>query len=43
VLIAASVIFTIPMMVLFFLVHCYFMEGVTHADLKGGLDSLGHR
>ena len=34
-LMAASVIFTIPMMVLFFLFQRYFMEGVTHTGLKG--------
>jgi ABC-type glycerol-3-phosphate transport system permease component len=34
-LMSASVIFTIPMMVLFFLFQRYFMEGVTHTGLKG--------
>jgi multiple sugar transport system permease protein len=34
-LMAASVIFTIPMMILFFLFQRYFMEGVTHTGLKG--------
>lgn len=34
-LMAASVIFTIPMMVLFFLFQRYFMEGVTHTGIKG--------
>jgi multiple sugar transport system permease protein len=34
-LMAASVIFTIPMMVLFFLFQRYFMEGVTHSGIKG--------
>jgi len=34
-LMAASVIFMIPMMVLFFLFQRYFMEGVTHSGIKG--------
>jgi multiple sugar transport system permease protein len=34
-LMAASVIFTIPMMVLFFMFQRYFMEGVTHTGIKG--------
>lgn len=34
-LMAASVIFTIPMMVLFFMFQRYFMEGVTHSGIKG--------
>ncbi|HWK81046.1 MAG TPA: carbohydrate ABC transporter permease [Thermomicrobiales bacterium] len=34
-LMAASVIFTVPMMILFFLFQRYFMEGVTHSGIKG--------
>jgi multiple sugar transport system permease protein len=34
-LMSASVIFTIPMMILFFLFQRYFMEGVAHTGLKG--------
>jgi multiple sugar transport system permease protein len=34
-LMAASVIFTIPMIVLFFVFQRYFMEGVTHSGIKG--------
>jgi len=34
-LLAASVIFTIPMVVMFFLFQRYFMEGVTHTGIKG--------
>jgi len=34
-LMAASVVFTVPMMVLFFLFQRYFMEGVTHSGIKG--------
>jgi len=34
-LMAASVIFTIPMMVLFFLFQRYFMEGATQSGIKG--------
>jgi multiple sugar transport system permease protein len=34
-LMAASVIFTIPMMLLFFMFQRYFMEGVTHTGIKG--------
>ncbi|HWV22625.1 MAG TPA: carbohydrate ABC transporter permease [Thermomicrobiales bacterium] len=34
-LLAASVIFTIPMVILFFLFQRYFMEGVTHSGMKG--------
>jgi multiple sugar transport system permease protein len=34
-LMAASVIFTIPMIALFFLFQRYFMEGVAHSGLKG--------
>lgn len=34
-LMAASVIFTIPMIVLFFMFQKYFMEGVTHTGIKG--------
>jgi len=34
-LMAASVIFTIPMILLFFLFQRYFMEGVAHSGLKG--------
>jgi len=34
-LMAASVIFTIPMIALFFLFQRYFMEGVTHTGIKG--------
>jgi len=34
-LMAASVIFTVPMIVLFFIFQRYFMEGVTHTGIKG--------
>jgi multiple sugar transport system permease protein len=34
-LLTASVIFTIPMIVIFFLFQRYFMEGVTHTGIKG--------
>ena len=34
-LMAASVVFTVPMMALFFLFQRYFMEGVTHSGIKG--------
>jgi multiple sugar transport system permease protein len=34
-LMAASVIFTIPMIALFFLFQRYFMEGVAHSGIKG--------
>jgi hypothetical protein len=34
-LLTASVIFTIPMMVLFFLFQRFFMEGATHSGIKG--------
>jgi multiple sugar transport system permease protein len=34
-LMTASVVFTIPMMVLFFMFQRYFMEGVTHTGIKG--------
>jgi multiple sugar transport system permease protein len=34
-LMAASVIFTIPMILLFFLFQRYFMEGVSHSGIKG--------
>jgi multiple sugar transport system permease protein len=34
-LMAASVIFTIPMVVVFFLFQRYFMEGVAHTGIKG--------
>ena len=32
---AASVIFTVPMIILFFLAQRYFMEGIAHTGLKG--------
>ncbi len=32
---AASVIFTVPMIVLFFMFQRYFMEGITHTGIKG--------
>jgi multiple sugar transport system permease protein len=34
-LMAASVIFTIPMIALFFIFQRYFMEGISHSGLKG--------
>lgn len=34
-LMAASVIFTIPMIIIFFLFQRYFMEGITHSGIKG--------
>ncbi len=34
-LMAASVIFTVPMIVLFFMFQRYFMEGITHTGIKG--------
>jgi len=34
-LLAASVIFTIPMVVVFFIFQRYFMEGITHSGIKG--------
>jgi multiple sugar transport system permease protein len=34
-LLTASVIFTIPMIIIFFLFQRYFMEGVTHTGIKG--------
>lgn len=34
-LMAASVIFTIPMIIIFFLFQRYFMEGITHTGIKG--------
>lgn len=34
-LLAASVIFTIPMVILFFMFQRYFMEGITHSGIKG--------
>lgn len=34
-LMAASVIFTVPMILLFFIFQRYFMEGVTHSGIKG--------
>lgn len=34
-LLAASVIFTIPMVIIFFLFQRYFMEGITHSGMKG--------
>ena len=34
-LMAASVIFTIPMIILFFMFQRYFMEGITHTGIKG--------
>jgi multiple sugar transport system permease protein len=34
-LMAASVIFTVPMIALFFMFQRYFMEGVTHTGIKG--------
>lgn len=34
-LLTASVIFTIPMIVIFFLFQRYFMEGLTHTGIKG--------
>lgn len=34
-LMAASVVFTIPMIVIFFLFQRYFMEGITHTGIKG--------
>jgi multiple sugar transport system permease protein len=32
---AGSVIFTVPMIVMFFLFQRYFMESVTHTGIKG--------
>jgi multiple sugar transport system permease protein len=34
-LMAASVIFTIPMIIIFFLFQRYFIEGITHTGIKG--------
>lgn len=34
-LLAASVIFTIPMVIVFFLFQRYFMEGISHTGIKG--------
>ena len=34
-LLAASVLFTIPMVAIFFAFQRYFMEGVTHTGIKG--------
>jgi multiple sugar transport system permease protein len=34
-LMAASVVFTIPMIIIFFLFQRYFMEGITHTGIKG--------
>ena len=34
-LMAASVIFTIPMVILFFIFQRYFMEGLAHTGIKG--------
>lgn len=34
-LMAASVIFTIPMIIIFFLFQRYFMEGIAHSGIKG--------